>query len=153
MINQIGFFGRVKRGWHIAMAGWSFIWQNPSTLIFPFISIIARAVIFIPFLGYVMIFVFKQEQLHPHTKINHIQLPPSMQVTYACLFFLAAFITNMMYVALSHYIAQKLQNKTASPFSSFGQAFSRFSTIFTWTLINVLLTFIFNWIRKKSTRW
>lgn len=157
MVQNVGFFERIKRGWHIAMTGWSFIWQNPSCLLFPLISLIVQALIFIPLLAYAMIYALKNraENIHlkeMHLPIEHTPIPPSVYVFYAITLFLAGLTMSIMYTALSHYIAQKLENRPASVFSSLGVALSRFTTLFVWTFINVSLTLIFNWIREKARK-
>ncbi len=150
MTEQVGFFGKMKRGWQIAMAGWRFILNNPSCLIFPLISIITQALVFIPLIAYVVIYLLEKKNTEHLAAHQQTQLPSSMIAFYIVILFCAGLVASIMYTALSHYMAQKLENKPTSIFSSLGRAFSRLGTLLAWTAINMILTAIFNWIRKSA---
>lgn len=161
MTEQIGIFGRIKRGWTIAMTGWHFILNNPSCLVFPIISSLVKTAFgFIAVIFYFIHIETKIEALARKTHladpqfkqaVSHIMIPPAPKIIIGFVFlFVCILITSLMYTALSFYLAKKMENTPVSISTSIGRSFTRFKTLLVWSLINALLTIIFNMIRNAA---
>ncbi|MFT6765702.1 MAG: hypothetical protein ACJAZS_000587 [Alteromonas naphthalenivorans] len=159
MAEQFGFTDRIKRGWLVAMAGWRFILENPSCLIFPIVSVITKVIfalsLIVLYASYIIVRVIKYSKAHPHATSNHIHfkakhaIPPVSGILLTVVFlFVMILISSIMYTALSYYMAKKIQNTPVSLGASISRAFSRFKTLCVWSLISALLKLIFNRIRK-----
>ena len=152
---------KIKRGWHVAMRGWEFIWENPSCLIFPLISAVTKAALFLTIMGMYGMYALKRiityKQAHPHATdaMMKMHLKPNISPVTGTLLtlaftFVGILIASIMYTALSYYMAKKLEGTPVSLGTSFMRSLSRFKTLCVWSLINAVLTMIFNIIRNAA---
>lgn len=163
MVQEYGFFNRIKRGWTIAKTGWHFIIDNPSCLLFPFISSLVNITIAIgAFAFYALYFVTRAiEFAEKHKDIpqaqmkkelsTHMMTSPLTKVILGFMFlFVCILVSSIMYTALSFYLANKIEGKPASIIESISRGFYRIKTLFIWSFINAILTIIFDMIRNSA---
>lgn len=163
MIEQIGIFDRIKRGWRVAMTGWEFIKENPSCLVFSLISSLIKATFALSVVFFYMLYIVNKgvelAKSAPHLTDEQLKeamshklvIPPVEKIALMFAFlFVCILISSIMYTALSYYMAKKIEGTPVSIGASIGRGFARFKTLCAWSLINAALTIIFNMIRNAA---
>jgi hypothetical protein len=145
-MEQVGFFSSIKRGWKIAMTGWTFILNNPTILFFSTVSVVINFLIILWLIQYSL-----TEIVINHNKNILDAVSPKIFLAIVITFFLLqGLFYNFMQTAQSAYAVQIFENKEQSIFKALIRALSRFFTLLFWTIINFFLGMIIS--RLESQR-